>query len=281
MDKATRDALTERVRDFYDGPADVLYRTTWGENLHLGLPRETGEAQADAAVHTTERMAAAIALHAGVSVLDLGCGYGGPARQLASRYGCRVTGLNVSRVELDEAERRTREAGLEDRVTYVQGDFHEVDFPAASFDVVWSQDSLMYGADKVQILREAHRVLKPGGVLDFTDILASRDLPGDHRRRLYERVRTPEMWDIERYLAELMAAGFRMRRLEDWSEHVAASYAAARAATIEQREELAEQVGAEMIDRTLDGLAFWVDMATRGLVGWALFVARKPLPHSA
>ncbi|HEX2207984.1 MAG TPA: methyltransferase domain-containing protein [Longimicrobium sp.] len=282
MDKATRDALTERVRDFYDGPADVLYRTTWGENLHLGLPRQPGDDQTDAAVHTTERMAGAVALHPGVSVLDLGCGYGGPARQLASRYGCRVTGLNLSRVELDEAVRRTREAGLEDRVTYVQGDFHELDFADASFDVVWSQDSLMYGADKPRILREAHRVLKPGGMLDVTDILASRDLPEHHRRRLYERVRTPEMWDIERYLTELMGIGFQVRRLEDWSEHVAASYAAARAATIEKREELTAQVGAEMIDRTLDGLAFWVEMATRGLVGWALFVARKPLaPHAA
>jgi sarcosine/dimethylglycine N-methyltransferase len=281
MDRATRDALTERVRDFYDGPADVLYRTTWGENLHLGLPRRPGEVQRDAMVHTTERMAEPIALHRDLSVLDLGCGYGGPARQLAARYGCRVTGLNLSGVELDEAERKTREAGLGDRVRYVRGDFHELDFADATFDVVWSQDSLMYGADKPRILREAHRVLKPGGVLDVTDILASRDLPEPHRRRLYERVRTPEMWDIERYLAELMAAGFRMRRLEDWSEHVAASYAAARAATLGNREALAAEVGAEMVERTLDGLAFWVDMATRGLVGWALFIARKPLPPPA
>lgn len=275
MDRDTRDAATARVREFYDGPADILYRTTWGENLHLGLPRRRGEAQRDAMVHATKRMAEHVDLGPGHSVLDLGCGYGGPARQLASRYGCRVTGLNVSGVELEEAVRRTREAGLDDRVTYVRGDFHELEFPDATFDVVWSQDSLMYGADKPRILREAHRVLKPGGVLDVTDILASRDLPEHHRQRLYERVRTPEMWDIERYLAELKEAGFEMRHLEDWSEHVAASYAAARAATVEKREELAAQVGAEMIDRTLDGLAFWVEMATRGLVGWALFVASR------
>jgi ubiquinone/menaquinone biosynthesis C-methylase UbiE len=277
MDKATRDAATARVRDFYDGPADTLYRMTWGENLHLGLPRQEGDSQQSAMTHATERMASAIGLNEDNLVLDLGSGYGGPARQLAVRYGCRVTGLNLSRVEIADAERRTRESGLQERVNYVQGDFHELDFPAGAFDVVWSQDSLMYGADKSRILREVYRVLEPGGTLVFTDILASRDLPAEHRARLYERVRTPEMWDIDRYLQELLAIGFTLRRLEDWSEHVAGSYAAARAKTLEQREELSAELGSEMVARTLDGLTFWVDMAQRGHVGWALCVARKPL----
>ena len=126
MDKATRDALTERVRDFYDGPADVLYRTTWGENLHLGLPRRPGEVQADAAVHTTERMAEPIALHPGASVLDLGCGYGGPARQLASRYGCRVTTTTISREQRAVAVQRVREHGLEDSVTVLLEDYRDL-----------------------------------------------------------------------------------------------------------------------------------------------------------
>ena len=78
----------------------------------------------------------------------------------------------------------------------------------------------MYGADKRRILEEVLRILKPGGVLDFTDILASRDLASDDRARLYDRVRTPEMWDAERYLAELIDMGFKIHRMEDWSEHV-------------------------------------------------------------
>jgi hypothetical protein len=84
------------------------------------------------------------------------------------------------------------------------------------------------------------------------------------------------MWDVNRYAQELIAAGFTLHRIEDWSEHVAASYAAARAETLAKRAELTEQVGEELVSRTLDGLAFWVDMAQRGNVGWALFVARKP-----
>ncbi len=40
MEKRTRDEATARVRDFYDGPADTIYKTTWGENLHLGVPKQ-------------------------------------------------------------------------------------------------------------------------------------------------------------------------------------------------------------------------------------------------
>ncbi|RKH37625.1 class I SAM-dependent methyltransferase [Corallococcus sicarius] len=276
MDKATRDAATARVRDFYDGPADTIYKTTWGENLHLGLPRAEGDSQQHAMVHTTERMAAAVRLDANTRVLDLGSGYGGPARQLAEHHGCHVVGLNLSPVEIAEAERQTQTSKARERIRYAQGDFHELPFEAETFDIVWSQDSLMYGADKPRILREAFRVLKPGGAFDFTDILANHGLSPEQRERLYARVRTPEMWDVNRYAQELIAAGFMLQRIEDWSEHVAASYAAARAQTLANRGELTQQVGDELINRTLDGLAFWVDMAQRGNVGWALFVARKP-----
>ena len=276
MDKNQRDAATARVRDFYDGPADVIYRTTWGENLHLGVPRTPKGSYDDAIRHTTELMASHVLLDRDSRVLDLGSGYGGPAGFLASTFGCHVTGLNLSAVEIEEAERRIKERGLVQLVSFDRGDFHELPYADESFDIVWSQDSLMYGADKRQILEEASRVLKPGGTIDFTDILASRDLEPQDRERLYARVRTPEMWDKERYLKELTELGFVLKHIEDWSHHVAGSYSWARQRAIDMRGELESKVGAELVQRTLDGLAFWVDMAERGKVGWIMAVARKP-----
>ena len=275
MEKNIRDEATARVKDFYDGPADTIYKTTWGENLHLGFPTAAGGSQHEAMEHATELMAAHACLDQKSRVLDLGSGYGAPARFLASRFGCEVTGLNVSTVEIEEAKRQTRAAGLELSVSFDCGDFHELPYSDDSFDVVWSQDSLMYGADKRRILEEIQRVLKPGGVLDFTDILARRDLDAEDRDRLYARVRTPEMWDTERYLSELIDLNFTIRRVEDWSEHVAASYAWARRQANALRDELESKVGAELVQRTLEGLDFWVDMAERGNVGWVLLVAKK------
>ena len=48
MEKNIRDEATARVKDFYDGPADTIYKTTWGENLHLGFPTAAGGSQHEA-----------------------------------------------------------------------------------------------------------------------------------------------------------------------------------------------------------------------------------------
>jgi len=274
VDKKKRDAATAQVRAFYDGPADIIYKTTWGENLHLGVPRKGS--YEDAIQYATELMASHVSLDQEKRVLDLGSGYGGPAAFLASTFGCHVTGLNVSAVEIEEAERRTKAHRIAELVSFDCGDFHELPYADSSFDVVWSQDSLMYGADKRRILEEVYRVLKAGGTIDFTDILASRDLNEEDRNRLYARVRTPEMWDTERYLLEMIELGFKIDRVENWSQHVAGAYAWARQQAIDKRDELESKVGAELVQQTLDGLAFWVDMAEHGNVGWVLIVAHKP-----
>jgi len=275
VQKKKRDAATAQVRAFYDGPADIIYKTTWGENLHLGVPRTPNGSYEDAIRHTTELMASHAPLNTTSRVLDLGSGYGGPAIFLASTYGCHVTGLNVSAVEIEAAEKHVQAHGVAELISFDCGDFHDLPYADGSFDVVWSQDSLMYGADKRRILEEVRRVLKPGGTIDFTDILASRDLDVEDRDRLYARVRTPEMWDTERYLTEMIDLGFKIDRVEDWSQHVAGAYAWARQQAIDKRGELESKVGVELVQRTLDGLAFWVDMAERGKVGWVLIVARK------
>ena len=276
MEKKKRDAATAEVRAFYDGPADIIYKATWGENLHLGVPRKPQGSYEDAIQHATELMASHAPLDQESHVLDLGSGYGGPAGFLASTFGCHVTGLNVSAVEIEEAERHMKAQGVAELVSFDCGDFHELPYADESFDVVWSQDSLMYGADKRRILEEVLRVLKPGGTIDFTDILASRDLKAEEGDRLYARVRTPEMWDTERYLVEMIELGFMIERVEDWSRHVAGTYAWARQQAMDKRGELESKVGAELVQRTLDGLTFWVDLAERGKVGWVLVVAHKP-----
>jgi sarcosine/dimethylglycine N-methyltransferase len=275
MEKQKRDAATAQVRAFYDGPADIIYKATWGKNLHLGVPRTPQGSYEDAIQHATELMASHAPLDQEARVLDLGSGYGGPAGFLASTFGCQVTGLNVSAVEIEEAEKRMKAQGVAGLVSFDCGDFHELPYADGSFDVVWSQDSLMYGADKRRILEEVRRVLKPRGTIDFTDILASRDLNVEDRDRLYARVRTPEMWDTERYLVEMIELGFMIERVEDWSQHVAGTYSWARQQALDKRGELESKVGAELVQHTLDGLAFWIDMAERGKVGWVLVVAHK------
>ena len=221
-------------------------------------------------------MAGAVYLLAVTRVLDLGCGYGSTARNLADKLGCRETGTNISVKELDLDRQRAAESGLTHLLSFEYEDFHSLAYPEDSYEVVWSQEAFLHSADKNAVLSECRRVLKPSGSLIFTDILVRRDTPVDVRQRIYERVQSPDMWDLDDYRSALYRLDFSVRREEDWSHHVARSYGWVRDRLQENREALLPRIGGDVIDRTLEALSFWVHSAQLGYIGWAMFVAAKP-----
>ena len=268
-------SVVSTTQAYYDGPADEIYRTIWGDNLHLGVPCSRECPHPEAMRHTNEIMANAVPLGAGMRVLDLGCGYGSTARYLAGNFGCRVTGVNISEKELELARSRGREAGLDDLLRFEYGDFHRLGYADASYDVVWSQEAFLHAADKNAVLMECMRVLKAEGSLIFTDITVARDTPDEDRAKIYDRVKSPDMWDFDDYRGALFKLGFTIAREEDWSQYVARSYAWVRKRLVEQREALLSRVGAETVDGTVESLSFWVACANAGKIGWGLFVAEK------
>ncbi len=270
-------SIVSATQEYYDGPADQIYRTVWGDNLHLGVPCGEGCPHPEAMEHTNEIMAGAVTLGPRSSVLDLGCGYGSTARYLAANFGCSVTGVNISEKELEVARDRSGEAGLEHLLSFEYGDFHHLGYPDGSYHVVWSQEAFLHAADKTAVLSECRRVLKPAGALVFTDILVRRGTPDEDRAKIYDRVKSPDMWDLEDYRNALGRLELSVSRAEDWSQHVARSYAWVRDRLGENREALLERVGAETIDRTVEALSFWVDAANAGKIGWAFLVAEKPV----
>ena len=125
------------------------------------------------------------------------------------------------------------------------------------------------------MLSEAHRVLKPGGFLVFTDILVRSHTPEDIRERIYERVNAPTMWDASDYRQGLLNLGFDIQVEEDWSQNVAPTYAWVRGQLERRRAEFEDRIGKELVDRTSRALQFWVDRANEGYIGWLYVVARK------
>ncbi len=263
------------TKEYYDGPADEIYKLVWGENIHLGIPCNADCPHPKAMEHTNEVMARIAGLKKGWRVLDLGCGYGAAARYLARKYGCAVVGVNLSEKELAAANRSARDAGLQGPVSFELGDFHSLRFDSESFDVVWSQEAFLHGADKSQVISECKRVLVPGGTLIFSDLVVRSGTPQADRERIYDRIKSPDMWDADDYHRCLIEQGFRVIQAEDWSGHVARSYSWVRDKVIENRGELLARTDSETIDRTIDSLEFWVDSANAGKIGWVLFAAAK------
>jgi sarcosine/dimethylglycine N-methyltransferase len=270
------ESVVSNTKAYYDRPADQIYRAIWGDNVHLGVPCSESCPHPEAMEHTNEIMAKAVNLRPDIRLLDLGCGYGSTARYLTANYGCRVTGANISEKELELARERARTAGLERLLTFEYGDFHDLKYPDHSFQVVWSQEAFLHGADKTRILLECRRVLVPGGTLAFTDILVRRGTSENDRARIYDRIKSPDMWGLGDYQDALVELGFEVQGIADWSSHVARSYGWVRDRLEENRKGLSGRVDTETIERTVDALTFWVDSANEGKIGWAFFIATKP-----
>ncbi len=271
MSDTIRDVVDETQR-YYDGPADEIYRRLWQDNVHMGTWQDGDDLQT-AMDRTNRIMAKNAGIERGTHVLDVGCGYGATAIFLAKEYGCTVVGQNISEKELELATRRAQEAGLGDTVRFEYGDFHNIPSEDNSFDVIWSQEAFLHGADKLQILRECKRVLRPTGRLVISDLLVKRDVSQEDRQAIYERVRSPEMWDYPDYREGLEKAGFRIQVEEDWSANVAPTYGSVLEQLKAQRDNLVGKVPEEQLDRTVAALQLWVDSARAGKISQGFFVA--------
>jgi len=125
----------------------------------------------------TLALAHAAGINATDRILDVGGGIGGPARQLATRFGCHVTVVDLTAEYCSVGETLTAWTHLADHVSFVHASALQMPFADASFDVGWTQHASMNISDKAGLYREIARVVRPGGRLAFFDQLAGPNQP--------------------------------------------------------------------------------------------------------
>jgi ubiquinone/menaquinone biosynthesis C-methylase UbiE len=113
----------------------------------------------------TRTLARQAGVTAGMRVLDVGGGLGGPARMLAVEYGASVTVLDLTADYLRAGALLTAQTGLARQVHFCHGNALALPFPDSSFDLVWTQNSGMQIADKARLYGGFFRVLRPAGCL--------------------------------------------------------------------------------------------------------------------
>lgn len=151
-------------------------------------------------------LADAAGVRAGHHVLDVCSGMGGPARWLAHRYSCRVTGIDLTTSRVEGATRLTRRVGLDARVEFKQGDATAMPFADAAFDAVVSQEAWCHIPDKRLLIAECVRVVRPRGVIAFTDIVSLARMDPEEERLLLAGMFIPRPSFVREYI-QLLTEG--------------------------------------------------------------------------
>jgi sarcosine/dimethylglycine N-methyltransferase len=141
-------ALTQPQRDQFD-------------QLHSGGPE------------AVDRLRPGLQLAPGMTVLDIGCGLGGPARQIARSCGCTVVGVDITPAYVDTARALTRTAGLDDQVSFLCADIATLD--RFDFDAAYTMHVQMNVADKRTFFTEIARRLRPGARLATFEVCRAGD----------------------------------------------------------------------------------------------------------
>lgn len=271
-------SITDTARDYYDSEdADNFYAAIWGgEDIHIGLyddRRSIKEASRETVLHMAKRLRG---LKPGARVLDIGSGYGGAARVIAGDFGAEVTCLNLSEKENDRNRALTKEQGLDDKITVIEGSFDDIPEEDDTFDIVWSQDAILHAGDRGKVLDEVARVMKKGGEFIFTDPMQADGLTDTTvLQPIYDRIHLSSLASFGFYRRELEKRGFREIAIEDFTNQLRNHYARVRAELAERRDGLEGKISSDYIDRMLAGLQHWVDGADQGNLAWGVMHFEK------
>ena len=298
----------ETVREYYDLCSEFMV-FGWGESLHFA-PLSPHESLEESMAGHQRLIISKLELRPGMTVIDVGCGVGGPMRRVVREAGVRVVGVNSSEIQLDKAKALSADAGLDHMVDYAHCSFMDMSaIEDNSFDRGYAIESTCHAPDKAGAFAEIYRVLKPGTLFWGQEMCMTGKFDPDndrHRAIKQDLVRGIALKDIETMDGvdrALEAAGFRIvegvdravaqdgpatpwyRPMEAWGGTVASALRrtpAGRRALI-GASRLAELLGVfpkgssrvvELLDRTAG--AYVAGGATGIFTPLYCFLARKP-----
>lgn len=256
---------------------DRLYESVWGEGIHFGTYLSGTDSIEDAAKQTRKRMVEAARIDNATLVLEVGSGHGVSARHLTQAFDGRVVATNYAPNHNAIAERNTRHAKLDHRISHGLADYHSLPFFDNLFDLYWCQESFVHATDKPRVMAEAIRVLAPGGTIAFSDQTTDRHAcSAEERDRIARRHGAPDLCDADDFTALLRGAGFEVVSVQDWSAHMTRHFENL-VERIETRwDSLSIDIETTVLHSNYENWRTAADYARRGKMGWHCFTARKP-----
>src|SRR5690606_11848969 len=169
------------ISRYYD-LSEVHYKLFWNldksKSLHYGYWDNTTKNFHEALVNANKILAQRAHITKEDTVLDAGCGIGGSTAWLAKNIGCKAGGVTINPKQQGRAKENAKEAGVEDLVKFEVNDYTQTGYEDGSFSVIWGMETVCYADDKADFIREAYRLLRPGGRLIIADFFKQPNLQG-------------------------------------------------------------------------------------------------------
>jgi 27-O-demethylrifamycin SV methyltransferase len=254
-------------------------RMFYGDSFHLGYFAQGGESLDEALDAHTDLVADLARVKDANDVLDVGCGLAAPALRMAGRFGCRITGVNISKEQVRQGNELIAERGLTDRVVIRRGDARSLDVPDESFDSIVcleaAGDICVTEEDKQRLVEEFFRMLRPGGHVGFSD-LAMRDRVSPAEDREVRAVLYHSAAElVTDWPAIFERQGFRLVESRDIITETLPTWEHARAVFERRNGEVVKRYGRRLANRTMTHLEGIRDiLADHGT--FPVLAARKP-----
>ncbi|KAF9873955.1 sterol 24-c-methyltransferase [Colletotrichum karsti] len=222
-DREARAADYESLTRQYYNLATDFYEYGFGESFHFSRAAIAENFKQTIARHE-HYLAHVINIKKGMKVLDVGCGVGGPAREIAKFTGAYVTGININEYQVERATRYAKKQQMDKQLQYVQADFMNIPFEDNTFDAVYAIEATVHAPSLQAVYSEIHRVLKPGGVFGVYEWVMTDNYDNDNLLHRKTRIEIEQgngianMVSTAEALRSFEAAGFEMLEHEDLAE---------------------------------------------------------------
>jgi tocopherol O-methyltransferase len=188
------------IVNYYDN-CQIDYEIVWHLKTHMCMHYGYWDANTKNLRHALNNMNVQVAKlvnpKANMHVLDAGCGVGGSSIFLAKNYGCKTTGITLSQNQVEVCKQNAAKFDVAHLSGFEKQNYLNTHYADNTFDIVWGIESVCYAFDKTDFLKEAFRVLKPGGKLIVADFFSYNVMPNTPQATLMQK--WTQTWAIKQY----------------------------------------------------------------------------------
>jgi SAM-dependent methyltransferase len=265
--KSLKNIGLENVQAVYSGPEGDLWELVMGEQIHIG------------GFQSSMDLAKRAGMKAGMNGIDLCCCSGAGMRFLVKFCDvASMRGVDATARVVERGRQRCQDAGLAERINFTLANVCASGLPSVGADFVWGEDAWCYVVDKTKLIAEAARLVKPCGLIAFTDwIEGPAGLSAQEAERFLTFMKFPNIQDLQGYKDLLTANGCQVDVAEDTGRFAPyvdlyldmlnkqLTYDALRIIGFDMA--LMQAMGGEMV--------FMQQLAHAGKIAQGIFIARK------